>query len=469
MSEILISDNGILHTLGDDVLAPAKGRFIEARLVKAPNSFATAEEHIRWVASEARGQYTWLCGDNDVPLVSGMERLASLLACSSQPRAFLFGCDIQRPNGVLVPARGALGDRDLSATSGLAVVQRAGFTHQGAGISNWVVPTSVWKAPIFKQLIDAGLVIYSHVTTLLWSLASVETSYIAQSLTRYTLEDYSLGSTDHWLAFTSAAGKFSHQPWTLDLLNQLKLLVDEDVAAWPDFGAVMDGGDGLAVRVPLPIMVIDHLVREIEGIGARRRHPVKPLSRALPSRSQWLTCLDMLWKMDSRLAPVLAQMEPPDTLNRRSAIRWSEDMRIALADFTTLSTSQYWISRRDGLCLVSDGLGTWLFARSLGESQIARVMERVNRDPLIGDPWVHLDKLGLSPTDHAQVRQLQMILDESVTDVSQSGSVTHLPGVSMGADLDLERLRTVVGLARYAYLHLPPPIRKTLVALSRRC
>ena len=468
MSEILVSDNSVRHSLGDDVLAPAKGRFLSARLVKASNSFATAEEHIRWVTSEAAGQYTWICGDNDVPLVSGMERLASLLVESSHPRALLFGCDVQRPNGVLVPTRGAFGSRDFAGASGLTVVQRAGFTHQAAGISNWVVPTSSWRASIFEQLIDAGLSIYSHVTTLLWSLSSIETWYIAQPLTRYTLEDYSLGSSDHWLAYTSTRGKYAHQPWTLDLFSQLKLLVDEKVATWPDFGAIMDGGDGLAARLPLPVMVIDHLVRQIEEVGVSRRFPIKTRARALPSRSQWLSCLDLLWKMDSRLAPVLSQMEPPAALRSRSAEQWGEDMRSALSDFTSTSTSHYWINRRDGLCRVSDGVGTWLFANTVREHQIARVMERVNRDPLVGDRWIQLDKLDLSLDIYAQVLQVQAVLDGGASDKEHDVPVGSLPEISAVAAVDLERLRTMIGLARYAYRRLPRPVRKSLVGLSRR-
>lgn len=465
MSEILVSDNGTTHQLDAGVLAPAKGRFQSVRLVKPPKAFATAEEHIRWVSSQAYGEYTWICGDNDVPLASSLALLATLLNDSANPRALLFGCEIQLANGVSVPTRGVFGEMDFHGRNGLAVVQRAGFTHHGAGISNWVVPTSAWRVPVFDHLVSAGLPIYSHVTTLIWSLAAVQTSYIAQPLTRYTIEEYVLGSSAPWFKYASEQGKFPRQIWTLDLLAQLQLLVGEHLASWRDFGAVMDGGDGIATRVPLAVMVIDHLIRGVEEISNQKPRASRRSTNPGPTRAQWLHCLDTLWRMDNRLAPVLAQMEPPVVLRSSTAIQWSSNMRSALSDLTKRSTSQYWAIPYGGLRLVSDGVGTWMFPNVMREEAIASVMQRVNREPSGVDNWIEFKADEFSTLDQGLLQLLQSTLDLTSTESLCGGTPQGYDGSGLSADL--ERLRNILGLARNVFQRLPAPIRSRLLSMSR--
>jgi hypothetical protein len=460
--QIVISDNGDSSPLVSADIGPLLHRFHSSKVLETGGRFASMEEHVAWLAKEADGLYTWFIGDNDVPIAAGVDRVLRELEASPVPKAYLFNSNIQTQSGVRVPTRGALGSLDWDASSGVSAIRRCGVTHVGAGISCWVVPTAAWQGSEMPGLQAQGLPIYSHVMGLIAQLRSTETKYVAQPLVTYTIEDYVIQATDSWGDFARKTNRSRYQVWHLDLLRQFDSLISLGVLTWRDVGAVMDGGDGFAVRTPLTVLMLDALVRDLETVAERTRQR-SVLQERIISRQDWIYALDRLWECDPRLAPVLNQLEPPLTLTPSVLRSWASDSRASLTSLCSEGPAAFWITRSAEGVFASDGLDLWQFPSDASSQFIAEVMGRVNRSPHDGDRWVEWSELDTNvPKSRVQTSQLVMNdQGKAPRDVSAAPRAADLLGVK-----EVEQLKSVLSLTRWAYKKLPTRLRKRLLRIT---
>jgi glycosyltransferase involved in cell wall biosynthesis len=262
--EIVISDN---HS-NPEVKLPSSSFLSQiARIVVPPVHLHTAEENLLFALSFAQGNYTWILGDDDIPLLSGVKQLVSLIKEEKLDLMIFNSMGFDPMKGSWSVSRLQI-DKFVENAKLKDFIRKSGFWSLPSGFSTLVFRTSVFDSEFMEKLHKQKLKIYSHVTTLLNSYHDKSFAAIAIPLVQYssnTFDDESPKEVDkdaHWVNYAKRSQRFYRDPWTYSFLRQIEILEKDGVFTRDDLFLTIDQGH-LGNRFMLFDTILAFLVDEL--------------------------------------------------------------------------------------------------------------------------------------------------------------------------------------------------------------
>ena len=242
--EIIISDN---HSNPEVKLPDSLFLSEVSRIVVPPMHLDTAEENLLFGMSSARGNYTWVLGDDDAPLHTGIQQLVRLVLDAKFDLMIFNSMGLDPVDRKWTISRLQI-DNFVEKTEFKDFVRKAGFWSLPAGFSTLVFRTSKFDVDFMSKLHKQSLKIYTHVTTLLRSYHDTTFAAIAIPLVQYSSNSFDDESPtefvkgDHWVNYSRRNQRFYRDPWTYSFLRQIEILDQQGIFTKADLFLTIDQG-----------------------------------------------------------------------------------------------------------------------------------------------------------------------------------------------------------------------------------
>ncbi|HEX4132509.1 MAG TPA: glycosyltransferase [Pirellulales bacterium] len=210
----------------DDSLATVeryRAALPQLRLVNHSVHVPSAEQNVFRSLEHCCGDYTWVLGDDDVPMLENLSRVLQALR-THQPDLLITNCPVVSPRcevlaHSVVQMHGASHTVDI-----VEIAERYGFWYFLAGFSLQMVRTSVLRTCGFQPWLEIS-VIYSHVAAYLERFKGRKTLVLNCPLT------WCVARNDrfHWKRAAERLGVCDDFFWTLGFLRQLRRLIERGV------------------------------------------------------------------------------------------------------------------------------------------------------------------------------------------------------------------------------------------------
>jgi|688.fasta_scaffold106368_2 hypothetical protein len=242
--EIIISDN---HS--KPVVTAPDSAFLNKvlKIVVPPEHLDTAEENLLFALNFARGTYTWVLGDDDMPLNEGVLQLRHLVLDANFDLMIFNSLGLDAKNEDWSVSRLQL-DKFIEETDLKEFIRKVGFWSLPAGFSTLVLRTSSFNANFMAELHQQDLKIYSHVTTLLNSYHDKSFAAVAFPLVQYSSNSFDdespteVNKDAHWVNFGRRNQRFYRDPWTYSFLRQIDILEQSGIFTKRDLFLTFDQG-----------------------------------------------------------------------------------------------------------------------------------------------------------------------------------------------------------------------------------
>jgi len=242
--EIIISDN---HSK-PPVELPKTGFMKEVcKIVSPPTHLGTAEENLLFAMGCVNGKYTWILGDDDEPIVSGLNELVRLINVGEY-EFILFNSLGFDPSSSQWQVNRLIIDQVVEKIDLKDFIKRAGFWSLTAGFSTLVFRSDQLNLIFMKELHEKNLKIYSHVTSFLYSFHKSNCAAVAFPLVKYSSNSFDEESPMetaknlHWVNYGRRNHNFYRNPWTVSFLRQIEILNDLGIFSNLDLFNTFDQG-----------------------------------------------------------------------------------------------------------------------------------------------------------------------------------------------------------------------------------
>ena len=235
--------NGIEHRI---VISNNSNREIDRQLsiynvelLKTPQIFMTAEEHILWVIQQISGEYVWFLGDDDIPIEDGVRKLTKIINQGN------FDC--LTFNGVRDNSKNAKSIKMIEHKKGYRgklqyFYESSGLLNGPASISLYVTKKEFLSEKYINEIQDLNAPIYSHLTFFLRSFSKAHIAYFPIDIIKHAKSDKKQGKniSPNWVTFAENSGNFYYFPWTLGLLRNINYLIKSKAIKEDFFSRILE-------------------------------------------------------------------------------------------------------------------------------------------------------------------------------------------------------------------------------------
>jgi hypothetical protein len=193
-------------------------------LLKTPQIFMTAEEHIFWVIEQISGEYVWFLGDDDIPLEDGVRKLAKIVNQGSFDCLTFNGIRINLKNDKIVKM---INHKKSYRGKLQYFYESSGLLNGPASISLYVTKKEFLNEIYINEIQELNAPIYSHLTFFLRSFANANFAYFPIDIINHSKSDKKQEKelSPNWIEFAENSGNFYYFPWTLGLLRNIRYLI----------------------------------------------------------------------------------------------------------------------------------------------------------------------------------------------------------------------------------------------------
>ncbi len=242
--EVVISDN---HSDPQILIPEGSGLTFPVKIASPSQHLLTAEENLLFAIRNSSGSYCWVLGDDDIPLVNGINLLCDLVKASNFDLMIFNSLAFDSNSNAWNIHRLDL-DRLITKMPFVDFIKRAGFWSITAGFSTLVFRKEAFDLRFMDELHSNGLKIYSHVSTLLHSFHKKSFAAIAIPLVKYNSNSFdeepisAVEKDQHWIRYAENQNEPFRNPWTLSFIKQIKLLEKANIFSMDDLFDVLDQG-----------------------------------------------------------------------------------------------------------------------------------------------------------------------------------------------------------------------------------
>lgn len=193
-------------------------------LLKTPQIFMTAEEHIFWIIRQISGEYVWFLGDDDIPIEDGVRKLAKIINQGN------FDC--LTFNGLRDNSKNDKSTRMINHQKNYRgklqyFYEDSGILNGPASISLYVTRKEFLIEKYLNEIHNLNAPIYSHLTFFLRSFSNANFAYFPIDIIRHGKSDKNQDKefSPNWVDFAQKSGNFYHFPWTLGFLRNVSYLI----------------------------------------------------------------------------------------------------------------------------------------------------------------------------------------------------------------------------------------------------
>lgn len=198
------------------------------KILKTPQIFETAEQHIFWIIGQVIGEYIWFLGDDDIPIENGVKELAKIINNSD------FDCFVF--NGLRATAKKYTNIQMINSRNAYEGKIQYFYKHIGllngpASISLYIVKRDLLEEKYLNEIENINAPIYSHLTLFVRSFGHGNFAYYPINIINHGRSDKEEGkaTTSNWLDYAAKSGNFYNFPWTLGFLRNIHYLINAKV------------------------------------------------------------------------------------------------------------------------------------------------------------------------------------------------------------------------------------------------
>lgn len=220
--EIVVSNN---HSKDDTaaLLEAINERDSRIRTVSPERPLETAEENLCFGVCQAKGEYIWLLGDDDIPEGPGVYALFEAINKRSYDFIVFNSRGIDNSGEIYSAQRIPCIGKTWETTIDSFIVHQ-GFMYTLAGFSICILRRKYFDPKIFDEYCAISP-IYSHVTTFVDCFSGRPMLFVNLPLVRYRRNQYAEGQKGHWESVAERAGKFEKFFWTIGFIRQVEHLI----------------------------------------------------------------------------------------------------------------------------------------------------------------------------------------------------------------------------------------------------
>ena len=265
--EIVISDN---HS-AIPIAVKTNGRFT-LHVVSPEKHLFTAEENLAFLLRNLNGEFVWVLGDDDLPLVDGFLNMWSLI--NSSPRdLFIFNSTTNFEENKNTDVTRVRLLQPEYETDVLTFASRAGLWSVMSGFSTLVFKRESIDIDFLDSLHERNLFIYSHAIAILKSFSNLSFCFIRQPLVFYSMNNYdkeSISEKDknpHWTGYALKVGKPFRDPWTLSFLSQIQILAkiqNLELNSFANYQDLGDAGNRFFLFDAVVSMFVDQIIIQMQ-------------------------------------------------------------------------------------------------------------------------------------------------------------------------------------------------------------
>ena len=226
-------------------------------LLKTPQIFMTAEEHIFWVIQQISCEYVWLLGDDDIPIEDGVRKLANIVNQGSFDCLTFNGIRTNLRNEKIVKM---INNKKNYRGKLQYFYESSGLLNGPASISLYVTKKEFLSEKYINEIQDLNAPIYSHLTLFLRSFTNANFAYFPIDIINHSKSDKKQDKkfSPNWIEFAENSGNFYYFPWTLGLLRNIRYLI-KNKAIEKDFLSRINETDPRSRRYQLLPQIEDYI------------------------------------------------------------------------------------------------------------------------------------------------------------------------------------------------------------------
>jgi hypothetical protein len=227
------------------------------KLLKTPQIFMTAEEHIFWVIQQISCEYVWLLGDDDIPIEDGVRKLANIVNQGSFDCLTFNGIRANLKNDKIVKM---INNKKNYRGKLQYFYESSGLLNGPASISLYVTKKEFLSEKYINEIQELNAPIYSHLTFFLRSFTNANFAYFPIDIINHSKSDKKQDKkfSPNWIEFAENSGNFYYFPWTLGLLRNIRYLI-KNKAIEKDFLSRINETDPRARRYQLLPQIEDYI------------------------------------------------------------------------------------------------------------------------------------------------------------------------------------------------------------------
>ena len=226
---IFVSENSDSSETSDTLRA----NFPNIHVFRSEIRFASAEENLFYALQRIGAGIVWLLGDDDqisferISLL--FENIPKLLL--DRTKAIFLHDTFLSENGDILYSQPILSNEVTRQVSAEVLISSNGILSGMAGFSNWILKINKEDLYLAGKIDFNSNAIYSHVFWILSIIKDQAVIDIQIPIIYYTKNLHDTNGSSNWRNFTEIIGKTEAYPWTINLITQLKNLMENKIVS----------------------------------------------------------------------------------------------------------------------------------------------------------------------------------------------------------------------------------------------
>ena len=239
------------------------------KIITPPKKFETAEEHLFFLIKEAKGNYLWPLGDDDIPIYRSFKKLLEICDVG-QVEAMTWNSSIIGIHGEPIGHSRIFTETESTQLPYSDFLLKMGYWSIPAGISLTVFKNELNDNRKMKDIESLGAPIYSHVAYYASIFKNRNFKFINEPLVEYQTNRHDVVKKEikHWKDYSLNQKTFYRYPWTLGMIRQIQYLESIDAIRKNYLDLALDishFGKRFRIADQIVLMLFEQIMLEISN------------------------------------------------------------------------------------------------------------------------------------------------------------------------------------------------------------